>query len=62
MTIMKRRTIFLIAVAMLPLMVMAQSVRKEVQLAEGWRFSLESEQMKADGAKVASENYDDSLW
>ena len=59
---MKRRTIFLIAVAMLPLMVMAQSVRKEVQLADGWRFSLESEQMKADGAKVASENYDDSLW
>jgi hypothetical protein len=41
-------------------MVVAQSVRKEVRLADDWRFSLESEAMKADGDKVAAENYDDS--
>ena len=46
----------------LPLAVMAQSVRKEVQLAEGWRFSLENEAMKQAGASVAAENYDDALW
>ena len=40
----------------LPLMVMAQSVRKEVQLAEGWRFSLSNEAMKQAGDAVAAEN------
>ena len=38
---------FLLAVALLPMMVMAQSTRKEVQLAEGWRFSRENEAMKS---------------
>ncbi len=57
-----RRTLLLFLAIALPLMVMAQSVRKEVQLADNWRFSLESEQMKADGAKVAAENYDDTAW
>ena len=46
----------------MPLMVMAQSVRKEVQLADGWRFSLENEAMKAMGDKIAAENYNDALW
>ena len=58
---MKRFSIF-ISVMLLPLMVVAQSVRNEVRLADDWRFSLESEAMKADGEKVAAENYDDSLW
>ena len=46
----------------LPLSIMAQSVRKEVQLAEGWRFSPESDTMKQAGVTVAAENYDDALW
>lgn len=41
---------------------MAQSVRREVRLSEGWRFSLESETMKAEGIKVAAEGYDDASW
>ena len=48
--------------AMLPLTTMAQSVRNEVQLADGWRFSLDTEAMKQAGVNVAAENYDDSLW
>ena len=46
----------------MPLMVVAQNVRKEVQLAEDWRFSLEDDAMKAAGEKVAAENYNDALW
>ena len=53
---------FLLAVALLPMMVMAQSTRKEVQLAEGWRFSRENEAMKSAGAQVAAENYNDASW
>ena len=58
---MKRFVIGALA-ALLPLMAMAQSMRNEVQLAEGWRFSLESEQMKTEGTKVAAENYNDASW
>ena len=57
-----RKLSVVILAALLPLMVVAQSVRKEVRLAENWRFSLESEVMKADGEKVATESYDDALW
>ena len=53
---------FLLAVALLPMMVMAQSTRKEVQLAEGWRFSRENEAMKSAGAQVAAENFNDASW
>ena len=58
---MKRRTLFLV-LAVLPLMVMAQSVRNEVQLAEGWRFSLENAAMKQAGDMVAAESYNDLKW
>ena len=57
-----RRILFLVVAAVLPVMVVAQSVRKEVQLAEGWRFSLETDAMKSEGDKVAAENYNDALW
>ncbi len=58
-----RKNILLLAVAVtLPLMTMAQSLRKEVRLAEGWRFALANETMKSEGAKVAAESYDDSSW
>jgi beta-galactosidase len=57
-----KRILTLLVVVLLPYLLMAQSARKEIQLAEGWRFSLESEQMKADGIKVAAEGYDDALW
>ena len=57
-----RRFLSWIAVAVLPIMAMAQSQRTEVQLADGWRFSLETDAMKADGEKVAAVNYDDALW
>ena len=59
---MKRRVLLVAMAALLPLMVMAQSVRKEVQLADGWRFSLENEAMKTLGDKIAAENYNDALW
>ena len=56
-----RRILFFVAVA-LPMMVAAQSVRSEVQLADGWRFSLENASLKALGEKVADENFNDALW
>ena len=59
---MRRSFLLFVAVAVLPLISVAQNIRKEVRLAEGWRFSLENAQMKADGAKVAAEGYDDALW
>ena len=59
---MKRRSLLLMMAVVLPLSIMAQSVRKEVQLAEGWRFSPESDTMKQAGVTVAAENYDDALW
>ena len=58
-----RRSLQLIAIAtILPFTIMAQSLRREVRLAEGWRFSLKSETMKAEGVKVAAEGYDDASW
>ena len=48
--------------AALPLMVAAQSVRKEIRLAEGWRFSLANETMKQAGDSISFENYDDASW
>ena len=59
---MQRRVCLLVALMVLPFMLWAQSVRKEIQLAEGWRFSLENEAMKQAGTAVAGENYDDALW
>lgn len=59
---MRRSFLLFVAVAVLPLISVAQNIRKEVRLAEGWRFSLENAQMKADGVKVAAEGYDDALW
>ena len=59
---MKRVILLTLMATMFLSVAMAQSLRKEVQLADGWRFSLESEQMKADGVKVAAESYDDTLW
>ena len=59
---MQRRVCLLVAVLALPFMVLAQSLRQEVQLAEGWRFSLENDAMKQAGVAVAAENYDDALW
>ena len=44
------------------MMVMAQSQRREVQLAEGWRFSLVNDAMKSVGAQIAAENYNDASW
>ena len=57
-----RRILFVTMAVVMPLIVMAQSVRKEVQLADGWRFSLEDDAMKAAGEKVAAENFNDALW
>ncbi len=57
-----RRILFVTMAVVMPLIVMAQSVRKEVQLADGWRFSLENDAMKQAGDKVAAENYNDALW
>ena len=59
---MRRSFLLFVAVAVLPLISVAQNIRKEVRLAEGWRFSLESETMKAEGIKVAAEGYDDASW
>ena len=59
---MKRRVLFFVLATLLPLMTVAQSVRRELQLAEGWRFSLESDTMKQAGVAVAAENYDDASW
>ena len=57
-----RRILFFVVAVVLPMMVVAQSVRNEVQLAEGWRFSLENEAMKSVGVQVAAEGYDDLTW
>lgn len=57
-----KKSIILLAALLVSFATMAQGLRKEVRLAEGWRFSLENAQMKADGDKVADENYDDALW
>ena len=57
-----RRILFFVVAVVLPMMVVAQSVRSEVQLAEGWRFSLENEAMKSVGVQVAAEGYDDLTW
>ena len=57
----RKSLLFMLAVA-LPMMVMAQSIRKEVRLAEGWRFALANDATKQAGEKIAAENYDDSLW
>lgn len=43
-------------------MVTTASSRQEIRLSEGWRFSHESVTMKAEGAKVAAESYNDSSW
>ena len=59
---MNRRMLFVAMAIIMPLMVVAQNVRKEVQLAEDWCFSLEDDAMKAAGEKVAAENYNDALW
>ncbi len=59
---MNRRMLFVAMAIIMPLMVVAQNVRKEVQLAEDWRFSLEDDAMKAAGEKVAAENYNDASW
>ena len=50
------------AVALLPLMVEAQNLRKEVRLAENWRFSLENDVMKGVGVQIAAEGYNDASW
>ena len=44
------------------MMVLAQSARKELQLAENWRFSLENDAMKGLGVQIAAEGYDDASW
>ena len=49
---MRRSFLLFVAVAVLPLISVAQNIRKEVRLAEGWRFSLENAQMKADGVQI----------
>lgn len=59
---MRRNFILFAIVSILPLMAMAQSLRKEVRLTNGWRFSRESAEMKAEGLKVAAENYNDVSW
>ncbi len=59
---MQRRIYLLAVVLTLPFMVLAQSLRQEVQLADNWRFSLENEAMQQAGTAVAAENYDDALW
>ena len=57
-----RKVLFLAIAVALPLVVVAQGVRKEIQLDKGWRFALENGPMKADGVKVAAEIYNDSNW
>ena len=57
-----RRILFFVVASVLPMMAMAQSDRTEVQLAEGWRFSLENASVKALGEKVAAESFNDALW
>ena len=51
---MRRGFLQFVAVAVLPLISVAQNIRKEVRLAEGWRFSLENAQMKADMDELES--------
>ena len=57
-----KRVLFLLAAAMLPIVVMAQSLRTETRLTDNWRFSLENASIKAMGANVANEAFNDASW
>ncbi|MBE6197113.1 MAG: glycoside hydrolase family 2 protein [Rikenellaceae bacterium] len=57
-----KRGVLLLAVVVLPFMLLAQNFRKEVILTDGWRFSHESDAMKAQGDAIAAERYNDLSW
>lgn len=57
-----KRVLFILAAAILPIAVLAQSLRTETRLTDNWRFSLENASIKAMGANVANEAFNDALW